>query len=67
MEQELGTKQFALGERASIADIAAFSYIEHAPEGGISLAPYPHIRAWLARVRALPGFVAMPATPPKDA
>jgi glutathione S-transferase len=63
MERELEAKRFALGEQVSIADIAAFSYIEHAPEGGISLAPYPHIRAWLARVRALPHFVAMPATP----
>jgi len=67
MEQELGATRFALGDRSSIADIAAFSYVEHAPEGGVSLAPYPHIRAWLARVRALPRFVAMPATPPADA
>jgi len=65
MEQELSTKQFALGTQVSIADIAAFSYIEHAPEGDVSLAPYPHIRAWLNRVRNLPGFVAMPATPSK--
>jgi glutathione S-transferase len=67
LEREMAAKRFALGDRVSIADIAAFSYIEHAPEGGISLAPYPHIRAWLDRVRALPGFVAMPATPPNEA
>jgi glutathione S-transferase len=67
MEHELDAKRFALGERVSIADIAAFSYIEHAPEGGISLAPYPHVRAWLARIRALPRFVAMPATKPTTA
>jgi glutathione S-transferase len=41
--------------------VAAYTYIAHAPEGGISLAPYPNLRAWLARVEALPGFVAMPA------
>jgi len=62
MDAELKGRQFALGDQPTIADIAAFSYIEHAPEGGVSLLPYPHIRAWLARVRALPGFVAMPAT-----
>jgi len=67
MELEMSTKQFALGTDISIADIAAFSYIEQAPEGDISLAPYPHIRAWLARIRSLPGFVAMPASPPKVA
>ncbi|MYM89850.1 glutathione S-transferase [Rugamonas sp. FT82W] len=62
LEVELAGRRFALGERASIADVAAFSYIEHAPEGGVSLKPYPNIRAWLANVRALPGFVPMQAT-----
>ena len=46
----------------SIADIAAHTYIAHAPEGGVSLDPYPNIRAWLRRVEALPRFIAMPAT-----
>ena len=40
----------------------ANGYPAHAPEGGVSLEPYPHVRAWLARVEALPGFVGMPAT-----
>jgi glutathione S-transferase len=62
LEQELQGRRYLVGEHASIADVAAFSYIEHAPEGGVSLKPYPSIRAWLANVRALPGFVAMAAT-----
>jgi glutathione S-transferase len=62
LEQELNGRRYLVGEHASIADVAAFSYIEHAPEGGVSLKPYPNIRAWLANVRALPGFVAMRAT-----
>lgn len=62
LERELAGCRYVLGEHASIADVAAFSYIEHAPEGGVSLKPYPNIRSWLANVRALPGFVAMPAT-----
>ncbi|MFS2003521.1 glutathione S-transferase family protein [Duganella sp. CT11-25] len=62
LEQELSGRRYLVGEHASIADVAAFSYIEHAPEGGVSLKPYPNIRAWLANVRALPGFVAMQAT-----
>ena len=62
LEQELDGRDYLVGEGATIADVAAFSYIEHAPEGGVSLKPYPNIRAWLAKVRALPGFVAMPST-----
>ena len=46
----------------TIADIAAHTYIAHAPEGGVSLDPYPNIRAWLRRVEALPRFIAMPST-----
>ncbi|HEV2673423.1 MAG TPA: glutathione S-transferase [Aliidongia sp.] len=62
MERHLTDRLFLVGNGPTIADIAGYSYIAHAPEGGVSLAPYPHIRAWLARIEALPRFVAMPAT-----
>jgi glutathione S-transferase len=62
LNTELSDKPFAAGRTPTIADIAAHSYIAHAPEGGVSLEPYPHIRAWLERVEALPRFVAMPAS-----
>jgi len=44
----------------SIADLACSAYVAHAPEGRISLEPYPEVRAWIARVEALPGFKPMP-------
>ena len=53
---------FAAGADATIADVAAYAYIAHAPEGGITLQPYPHLRAWLRRVEVLPRFVAMPSS-----
>lgn len=59
MDQHLGHRAFLVDDDASVADIACYSYIAHAPEGGIDLAPYPHLRAWLGRIEALPGFVAM--------
>ncbi|SEE72285.1 glutathione S-transferase [Burkholderia sp. WP9] len=62
LESELTDKAFAAGNQVTIADIAAHTYIAHAPEGGVSLEPYPNIRAWLRRVEALPRFVAMPST-----
>jgi glutathione S-transferase len=62
IEQELAGKPFAAGNHVTIADIAAHTYIAHAPEGGVSLEPYPNIRAWLRRVEALPRFIAMPTT-----
>lgn len=62
IEPEFAAKLFATGDRPTIADIAAYAYIAHAPEGGVSLDPYPSLRAWLRRVEALPHFVPMPAT-----
>lgn len=62
LEAELQDKPFAAGQQVTIADIAAHTYIAHAPEGGVSLEPFPTIRAWLKRIEALPGFIAMPTT-----
>jgi len=63
MESELAARPFLVGERATIADIANYTYIAHAPEGGVSLERYPQLRAWLARIEALPGFVGMTRSP----
>lgn len=63
MDVELARREFLAGERPSVADVACYTYVAHAPEGDVSLADYPHVRAWLARVEALPGFVPMQASP----
>lgn len=63
MEAHLARQAFLAAGHPTIADIALYSYVAHAPEGGCALDPYPQVRAWLARIEALPGFVAMPAAP----
>jgi glutathione S-transferase len=60
MEGELAAGDWLVGAAPTIADIACYSYVAHAPEGGIALAPYPRVQAWIGRVQALPGFVPMP-------
>lgn len=62
MELELGKTAYLAGEEPTIADVSAYSYIAHAPEGNVSLDDYANVRAWLARIEALSGFVAMPRT-----
>lgn len=62
MDVELGQTPYLAGEEPTIADVSAYSYIAHAPEGNVSLDEYGNVRAWLARVEALPGFVGMPRT-----
>lgn len=59
MEQQLATSSFLAGDSATLADIANYSYVAHAPEGNVSLDGYPNERAWLARIEALPRFVPM--------
>lgn len=59
IEQALAEQPFLAGAAPTIADIALYSYTAHAPEGAITLEPYPRLRAWLARIEALPGFVGM--------
>jgi len=63
MEIHLAQQPYLAGPTATLADIANYAYVAHAPEGSVSLETYPHLRAWLARVEALPGFVPMVRTP----
>ena len=63
MEQELANRPFLTGDKPTLADLANYSYAARAPEGRVSLEPYPKLRTWLARVEALPGFVPMIKTP----
>lgn len=60
MEASLAQQDFLALPTPTLADLACYAYIAHAPEGGISLAPYPQVRGWIARVQALPNFVPMP-------
>ena len=62
MEGELARHPFLVGNGATIADVAVYTYIAHAPEGNVSLSDYPAVRAWLQRIESLPGFVGMQKT-----
>ena len=59
---ELQRHRFITGDKPTIADVALYSYIVSAPEGNVDLARHPDVRHWLARIEALPGFVAFPRT-----
>ena len=57
MDAPPATRSFFVGERYTIADIALYAYTHVADEGGFDLAPYPAVRAWLARVAAQPRHI----------
>ncbi len=59
MNRHLDGRSFFSGDAVTLADLALFPYTHVAEEGGFGLGDYPNILAWIARVQALPGFVAM--------
>nr|WP_288466465.1 glutathione S-transferase [uncultured Pseudomonas sp.] len=64
LERHLSGRQWLAADHPTIADVALYSYLARAPEGNVDLSAYEQVRAFLARIEALPGFVAIPQTPP---
>lgn len=60
MDGHLAGRTFLAADHVTIADLACYSYVAHAPDGGVSLEPYPNVRAWLARIEAQTWFRPMP-------
>ena len=63
METQLQSRQFLVGGRYSIADIALYAYTHVAHEAQLDLAPYPKVREWLERVAAQPHHVPITYRP----
>ncbi|MGV3549461.1 glutathione S-transferase family protein [Rhizobium sp.] len=59
-EQKLKGQRFLASNRPTIADVACFPYVALAPDGGVSLDPYPTIRLWSRAFRSLDRFIEMP-------
>ncbi len=62
MERHLSDREFFVGDRPTVADVALYVYPHVSPEGGYDLEGFPKVRAWLERIAALPGYV--PLMPP---
>lgn len=63
MEQHLQDREFFVGNRYSVADIALFAYTHVAPEGGFDLEWFPAIQAWIGRVQAQPEHIPITLRP----
>lgn len=60
LDKHLEAREWLVGDRPTLADVACYSYLAVADEGGLDLAPFEGIRNWMRRVEQLDGFVAMP-------
>jgi len=59
MQLELTERTWLAEDHATIADIAMYSYLRVADEGGLDIAEFPAIERWLADVEQLDGFIPM--------
>jgi len=57
LDDHLAARDFFVGGRYTIADIAIYGYSHLAHEAGIDMEPYPNVRAWFERVERQPGYV----------
>jgi glutathione S-transferase len=60
MERRLASHAWLASDHPTIADVGCFPYVALAHEGEIALDDHRNDGAWVARVKALPGFVGMP-------
>lgn len=63
LENAVADREWLVGGRPTIADIALYSYVARAPEGNVDLSIYPAVNSFLRRIEALPGFVDFVKTP----
>lgn len=59
LDKHLSTRSWLEFERPTIADIAVFPYVALARDGKINLDVYPHVLAWIERVKQLPSYISM--------
>jgi glutathione S-transferase len=58
LADHLGERDYLVGDRYTVADLALYGYMHAAGDAGIELKRFPPIEAWLDRVCQRPGHVA---------
>lgn len=61
MDEHLADRDWFVGNGPSVADICLYAYTHVAEEGGFELAPWQAVRAWIARVEGLKGYIPITA------
>lgn len=57
LEHQVTDRKFIL-DYPTIADISCAAYLLYADDVGLDMTRWPHVAAWLNRIRALPGYQA---------
>lgn len=62
IDTHLQGRDWLVGNNPTIADVANYAYIAHAPEGNVDIGQYKNIQLWLERIEGLTGFVPLNKT-----
>jgi glutathione S-transferase len=67
VDKTVADQKFLVGGYPTIADIGCWGRMVFMAEGGFEISNWPHLEAWAARIKAMPGF-ALPydLIPSKD-
>ena len=67
VDKTVKERPFLVGDKFTIADIGCWGRMVFMAEGGFEIERWPHLEAWAARIKAMPGF-ALPydLIPSKD-
>ena len=67
VDKTVTDQPFLVGDYPTIADIGCWGRMVFMAEGGFEISNWPHLEAWAARIKAMPGF-ALPydLIPSKD-
>jgi glutathione S-transferase len=67
VDKIVANQPFLVGDYPTIADIGCWGRMVFMAEGGFEITNWPHLEAWAARIKAMPGF-ALPydLIPSKD-
>jgi len=60
LDNHLSSHKWLAANRPTIADCAIYPYISVAHEGDVSIDKYTNIKAWMNRLKLLPGYMSMP-------
>jgi glutathione S-transferase len=59
MDDRLDGREWFVGDAMTLADICLFAYSHVAGDADFDLAAYPHVTAWIERIKAQPGYLPM--------
>ena len=65
LDDHLRARRFVVGDTLSIADLALYSYVHRADEGGFDLSPLVGLRRWFDRIEGRPRHIAIDVVPPE--